>query len=281
MIIDFRLRPPLGNFPNMVMYDRDRNPFFARLIGFEPAPSAVKLDMKMTLQEMDEAGVTHAVIPGRTNNPVMGAVTNEQLKQMLLDYPGKFFSFAGVDPTDMKAALDIVQNEVVNGPFSGINIEPGQLPWPQYAHDRRFYPLYDACQELDVPIIAMLGGNAGPDISFQDPAQIDRVMIDFPKLKVVISHGGWPYVTEILHVAWRRHNLYISPDMYLFNFPGWQDYVTAANGYLQDRFLYGTSYPILPIVGCMEAFKKMPFKPEVMPKLLYKNAARLLKLDVA
>ena len=35
----------------------------------------------------------------------------------------------------------------------------------------------------------------------------------------------------------------------------------------------------MPIVDCVEHFRKL-LKPEVLPKLLWKNAARVLKLDL-
>ena len=47
---------------------------------------------------------------------------------------------------------------------------------------------------------------------------------------------------------------------------------------MQDRFLYGSAYPLMPIVDCVEHFRKL-FKPEVLPKLLYRNAAALLNID--
>ena len=76
-----------------------------------------------------------------------------------------------------------------------------------------------------------------------------------------------------------QHNIYIAPDLYLMNSPGAQDYAAAANTFMQDRFLYGSAYPLMPIVDCVEHFRKL-FKPEVLPKLLWKNAARVRKLDL-
>jgi predicted TIM-barrel fold metal-dependent hydrolase len=69
--------------------------------------------------------------------------------------------------------------------------------------------------------------------------------------------------------------VWVSPDMYLF-LPGWQMYVDAANGYLQDRFLFGTAYPALPFRPTVERFLALPFEDRVRPKLLYENARRLL-----
>ena len=83
----------------------------------------------------------------------------------------------------------------------------------------------------------------------------------------------------MLHVAFRRTHIYISPDMYLFNCSGCMDYIMAANNFMQDRFLYGSAYPLMPIVDCVKHFKGL-FKPEVLPKLRWKNAAKVLKLNL-
>ena len=74
-------------------------------------------------------------------------------------------------------------------------------------------------------------------------------------------------------------NIYLCPDMYLFNCSGAADYIMAANNFMQDRFLFGTAYPLMPIVDCVSHFKGL-FKPEVLPKLLYKNAAKLLDIEL-
>ena len=54
----------------------------------------------------------------------------------------------------------------------------------------------------------------------------------------------------------------------------------AANTFLQDRFVFGTAYPFIGFREGVEGFKALPFKPEVLPKLLYQNAIRALKLDI-
>jgi predicted TIM-barrel fold metal-dependent hydrolase len=126
----------------------------------------------------------------------------------------------------------------------------------------------------------MAGGNAGPDLSYSFPVHFDRVAGDFPQLKLVVSHGGWPWVSEILHVAFRRSNVYVSPDMYLHEAPGWEEYLKAANGFLADRFLYASCYPLAPVKEYAEWFLRLPLKPETRERALWKNAAELLGLAV-
>ena len=109
-----------------------------------------------------------------------------------------------------------------------------------------------------MPVIMLAGGNAGPDIGYTVPVALDRVLADFPKLKVAVAHGGWPWVHQVLHIAFRRPNLYLSPDMYLVNMPGMNDYLKAADGFLAERFIYGSSFPLCPAKGYLDWFNTLP-----------------------
>lgn len=162
--------------------------------------------------------------------------------------------------------------------LKGINLEPGAYPQPLYADDRRLYPIYAYCEDKKIPVTMMVGGSAGPDLSYTYPVHVDRVAADFPDLKIALTHGAWPWVHEILHVAFRRQNIYLSPDQYLCGMPGSKDYLNAANSYLADRFLYASSYPFIGVREYAEWFRKQPIKPELLDGILYGNAARFLGL---
>jgi predicted TIM-barrel fold metal-dependent hydrolase len=234
--------------------------------------------MPLLLKEMDEAGVTTGVIIGR-NSGRYGSLSNDDVAKMVADYPGRFVGTASIDPSNRKIASEQI-NQAINAGFRAINIEPGSYPLPLMVDDRRLYPIYAQCEDADIPVIIMAGGSAGPDLSYTEPAHLDRVAADFPSLKIVVSHGGWPWVHQVLHIAFRRPNIYLSPDQYLANLPGSDDYIRAADGFLADRFLYASSYPFTPVTGYAAWFKKLPIRPESMEKILYKNAAKLLRLDL-
>ena len=135
------------------------------------------------------------------------------------------------------------------------------------------------CEDAAIPVIIMAGGSAGPDLSYTQPDHLDRVAADFPNLNIVVSHGGWPWVHQVLHIAFRRSNIYLSPDQYLAQLPGMDDYIKAADGFLADRFLFASSYPFTPVKDYAAWFKRLQIRPESMEKVLYRNAARLLRLD--
>lgn len=277
MIIDFRLRPPLGGFLNTLMYSAgERRDGFTRTVGFAPSPAAQQQSMDLLLQEMDEAGVDRGVVVGRLAG-ALGSVSNADVQQIVREYPGRFIGAASIDPTNRIAACKTITDAVANG-FRAINIEPGSYSVPMYADDRRLYPIYAHCEDLDVPVILMVGGTAGPDLSYSDPVRTDRVLADFPNLEVVVVHGGWPWVTEILHIAFRRPNMYLSPDMYFSRMPGWEEYVKAADTFLADRMLYASSFPFCPVRDYKHWFEQLPIRPENMEKVMGGNARRLLGL---
>jgi uncharacterized protein len=278
-IIDFRVRPPVGGFLKMAVYaEAPRRNRITRIHGFEPAASAEAQSMPMLLDEMDRGGVTMGVIIGR-NSGRLGSIDNQEILDIVRAHPKRFVGVASIDPADRRAAVAQVTTAMANG-FRAVNIEPGSYAVPMQVDDRRLYPIYAHCEDRQIPVVIMAGGSAGPDLSYTAPKHLDRVAADFPDLRIVVSHGGWPWVHQVLHIAFRRPNVYLSPDQYLANMPGMDDYVKAADGFLADRFLYASSYPFTPVRDYADWFRKLPIRPESMEKILYRNAAALLRINV-
>ncbi|MHB8619210.1 MAG: amidohydrolase family protein [Chloroflexota bacterium] len=278
MIIDFRVRPPVGKFAQAAMYARpDRTAIMASALNMPTPPSLQHASVDATLHEMDEAGIDLAVIPVRRGSQVLGDVTNGDVAEVVRLHRGRFIGLGAPNLADTSEGLDELDAFASQPEFAGAVVEPGLWQVPLYGDDRRLYPIYEKCARLGLPLLIMGGGNAGPDITYSSPTIVDHIAADFPSLTVIAAHGGWPWVHEILHVAFRRPNLLLSPDMYLFGMAGWRDYVDAGNGYLQDRFLFGTAYPFVPLKEGLQRFREL-FRPEVLPKLTSENARRVLKL---
>lgn len=277
-IIDFRTRPPALSFLNARIYTRpDIRNRFTRQISYEPAPSAEAQSMELYLKEAEEAGIKMGVCVGR-NTTLLGAVSNSDVALLAKQYPGKFHPVGSIESQTIRGMLEQFQ-EMLDLGMRVLNLEPGVWGQPLYADDRILYPLYERCEAAGVVVLVMTGGNAGPDITYSNPEHIDRVAADFPNLQIVATHGNWPHVQEIIHVAFRRPNLWISPDMYLNEgLPGLQEYLAAARGFLQDRFLFGTAYPMAPMVEYTRWFTGLPIPAPAMDKILQGNATRLLGL---
>ena len=278
-VIDFRLRPPMKAFLDMVMYANiDRTAHMARGIGMELPPSVRQRSVELMLKEMDEAGVERGVVPGRIS-PVLGTIEADDIAAIVAQHPDRLVGYAGIDPVIARKAITAVDAAVKMG-MKGVVIEPGLSSRPMHLDDARMYPIYAHCEARKVPVLFMAGGNAGPDVTYTAPEHIDRVARDFPELRIISGHGNWPWAAQIIHVCYRRPNIWLSPDMYIFGgMPGAQDYMNAANGFLAERFLFGTAYPLLPFRDGVEAMRRLGLKESVMDRVLYKNAAELLGID--
>jgi predicted TIM-barrel fold metal-dependent hydrolase len=118
---------------------------------------------------------------------------------------------------------------------------------------------------------------AGPNIGVNDWAPLDRIMQSFPKLKVLLAHGGYPAVIEACALVTEHPNLYISPDIYC-HFSGGKVYVEAI-AMLPDQFIYVSANPLGTIKESLDAALQFPLSDDVMQKYLYGNAATFLKLE--
>ena len=102
-----------------------------------------------------------------------------------------------------------------------------------------------------IPVTIHTGINFTPHgpIDFGRPIWVDRVACDFPNLMIVCNHGGWPWVTESLAVAWKHNNVYlefgaIAPKYLADPRGGWQPLPTGC-GPGHERVLLGTDWPML------------------------------------
>jgi uncharacterized protein len=297
-IIDFRVRPPL--VPFKILFDLKLRRLtwenkFNILPSYATAPSMYKVGeeegLRLLKKEMDDTGIDYAVAPGR--NVSVGPksvdptgtqsmiVSDQTLVDLRESFDNRLFGLHGLDlslPTDQLVAG--LEKAVTKHGLYGAVMEPGYFTAPEggtlTADHKKLYPLYESAIKLDVFIMHQSGIYAGPDIGVNDWAPLDRVMQAFPKLKVVLAHGGYPRVLDALALVIKHPNLYISPDIYC-HFPGGRTYVEAIS-VLPDQFIYASAYPLGPIKESAELALKFPLSDDVMEKYMYGNAARLLKL---
>ena len=244
--------------------------------GVPQLPVEMQDAMDQLLAEMQEAGVGCGVVMGRFSG-LYGSVSNQDVADIVSAWPGRFIGVGSIDPRDRRKAIAQIEEALALG-LKGINLEPGAYAEPLYADDRRLYPIYAYCEDKGIPVTIMAGGSAGPDLSYTYPVHIDRVAGDFPQLRMAITHGGWPWVHEMLHIAFRRPNVYLSPDQYLCNMPGMDAWIQAANGFLADRFLYASSYPFIGVKAYAQWFRALPIRRELLDGLMCRNAQRFLGL---
>jgi predicted TIM-barrel fold metal-dependent hydrolase len=281
-ILDFRLRPPLKSFLRCGFFNEEGNPFDWH--GPWPA-SAQQRSMPMLREELRYAGITDAVVWGRATYQPERSTTNDDVAGIVNDYADIFVAgFGGICPERGRIGEAIAEVERCADELGmrGITLEPsfGMRPLAM-ADDPILYPVYERMQELDLILALTIsrGSPPGQTLRHSNPEQVDRVAGDFPRLKIVISHACWPWAEQSCGLAFRRHNVYLHPDLYGTGMPGTTEWVQAANSYLQDRMLFGTAYPYQGVKQMVDSYLKLPYRPEVLEKVMYKNAARLLGLE--
>ena len=205
MIIDVRLRPPFKGFKQQ--FSPAGNKALSAKFGLTSPESVQQVSEELMLKEMDEAGITCGLATGR-NGHFRYNIPNDDLVDMTAHYKGRILGAAGLNCADVPQAMADVEKYVINGPLKAVSMEPGACPVPRYANDRRLYPIYEMCQAHKIPVILMLGGRAGPDVSYSNPEIISRIAADFPNARFMVSHGGWPWVQAVIGVCfWQEKHL--------------------------------------------------------------------------
>jgi len=298
-VIDFRCRPPVA--AQKVLFDiklgrlQWKNKFVCAPAQ-ATSPSMFKVGQEegldLLFQEMDEAGVNVIVVPGRNiANPPKAVlqlsgtdkidVTDAMLVELGRRFDNRAIGLHGID-VELPAEKTVAAIETAVGEhgLAGAVLEIGYSTTedgrPLKADDRRLYPIYETMVKLDRLLMYMSGIYAGHDIGANDWPPLDRVMQDFPELKLVLAHGGYPRVLDAIALGVKHPNFYLSPDIYCF-FPGGKLYVEAIEQ-LPDQFIFASAYPFGPLKESVELSLQFPLSDEVMEKYMYGNAARLLEL---
>jgi len=217
-----------------------------------------------------------------SGNPYHG---NDYTASIVQKYPDRFMGFASVDPHKGKAAVRELERSVRELGLRGLKLHP--ISQAFFPNDIRFYPLWEKCAELGVPVLfhsgqtavgAGLPSGGGLKLKYAQPIHMDDVAADFPDLTIIMAHPGVPWQEEQLSVALHKPNVYI-------DLSGWSPkyfrpiLVQYANSLLQDKVLYGSDYPALQPERWLSDFEQLEIKPEVRQKILLDNAKKLLKIE--
>ncbi len=277
-IIDMRSRPSFlhdfyGATPGTDEYEVAR--WLNRRVGSKDDEHFKRsITIEAFVEEVREVGITASVVVGR-DTPSL-SISNDRILELTAPYK-ELIGIASVDPQKSNAVAEI-ERAVKQLGFKGINIEPGFGSPALKVDDLLIYPIYEACEQLGVPVFLMSGPTT-PDLEYANPSAVGRLARAFPKLQIVCYHGYYPYVSEMIGVAFRYENVYVVPDMYIF-LPGGSLYVEAANGFMRNQLLFGSSYPFRAMGQTVDDFIGLGFKGAVLDDVLFNNATQLLKLDI-
>ena len=146
-------------------------------------------------------------------------------------------------------------------------------------NDKKWYPIYAACVELDIPFCPC-AGVPGPRVPAepQKVEHIDEVCWFFPELKLVMKHGAEPWVDLAVKLMIKYPNLYYMTSAFApKHYP--EAIIDYANTRGSGEILYAGYFPMaLSLDRIFSDMERVPFKDEVWPKFLHQNAERVFKL---
>ena len=279
-VIDMRSRPAFlhdfyGKTPETPEYDVVK--WLNGRVGSKNIEHFTKSkDIASFVKEIKASGIKASVIVGRDTPGIKHS--NDEI-HALVKGRKVLVGVGSIDPHrwGVRAAVKEVERAVRVLGLKAINVEPGFGNPARSCDDPMLFPIYDACDQLGVPVSIMSGPTA-PSLDTVRPAAVGHVAKSFPNLSIICYHGFYPFVNEIIGVAFRWPNVYIVPDMYIFP-PGGGLYVEAANGCLRKQILYGSSYPFRPMAQSIKDYRSLGFKDSVIDDVMYGNASRVLKLS--
>ena len=234
-------------------------------------------DRQAFVREIKDTRITASVIVGRDTPGIKHS--NDEIHAIVKGQK-ELIGVGSIDPHrwGIKAAVLEVERAIKVLGLKAINVEPGFGSPLRPADDPLLFPIYDTCDQLGVPVTIMSGPTA-PSLDMVQPSAVGHVARAFPNLAIVCYHGFYPFVSEIIGVAFRWTNVFIVPDMYIFA-PGGGLYVEAANGCMRQQILFGSSYPFRPMAQSINDYRMLGFKDGVIDDVMYGNAERVLKLDL-
>ena len=284
MIIDYASRPPTpelsGSAPHLGNYRRVYEAS-EKLVPHEADEAA----LRDYLRSYDELRAERVVIKARDLDTTFGfKIANDDVAAFCQAHAPRFVGFAGADPHKGMEAVRELERAVKELGLIGLNLQC--FEHKLQANDKKMYPLYAKCVELDIPVNIHCGLNfsSRTPMSFGRPEDLDEVLVDFPELRVCASPPGWPWCEELIAVAWRHPNLWIglvavrpkylaSPDS------GYGALLRYGSTVLRDRIIFGSAYPMMPVARSVQEIAELPIPEEVRRQWLFDNAARFLRLD--
>lgn len=254
----------------------------ARTEGATRAPTEQHFLTMLSDGGIDLAGVYTEAFGSRLGVPTAG---NEVVADFVRRNPDRTFGFAGIDPWEADSARAV--DEAVTGlGLSGVVLSPFKqqlLP-----DDPRMTRIYGRCEALGVPVLLHTGINWSLDAAYDvgHPRYVDAVAAAFPDLKIVALHAAWPWVEDMMFVAWRHANVYVDlsahrPRTFTRDGSGWAPLLQYGGRQLADRVLFASTWTLLgiPPAQLVAEVRDLPLKDGVADKWLGGNALRLLGRD--
>lgn len=262
---------PGGRFP-----DAEQLKKFPVGTQFNPYPS-----VEAMVEDMDKLGYDKICITAcqmwsyRRHFKLIFAFTIDQVNDIVQKAKGRVIGAAGYNPFRIEESLRDIEKAVREYGFKFVYFHP--ITFGLSPNDKACWPLYAKCNELGIPVSFQVGHSAEPLPSWVGhPMEVDEVAINFPNLKINLSHTGWPWIDEWCSMIWRHPNVYgdISAYMPRSLEASQVRFMDSVRG--RDRVLFGTNG--LGLKQCKDQLMALEIRDETKRKCLRENAIEFLGL---
>ncbi len=238
------------------------------------------------IRDFEEAGVEALLVAmdleATVSAPPCG---NEYVRGMWKRHPQRIIqAWATVEPSKGAEAISQAKAAINELGMVGFHFHPIMQHFA--VNDPRHYPLFEVINELKVPVMIDVGttgmgagmpGGMGARIRHAHPSCVDDLAADFPDLKIIMAHPGWPWVEEATAVALHKGNVFWEMSGWAPKyFPG--NLKTDIRGRLQDKIMFGSDYPSLSYARIFKEWRELGYTDAVMEKIFHQNAERVLGL---
>jgi predicted TIM-barrel fold metal-dependent hydrolase len=199
----------------------------------------------------------------------------EVINKLVKGGKGRLIGGASYNPFRIDQSLRDIEKGVKEYGFKYVYMHP--ITFGLTFSDAKLYPLYAKCSELGIPVGMQVGHSAEPLPSWVGhPMEVDKVAIDFPNLKINMSHTGYPWVDEWCSVIFRQPNVY--GDISAYNPSNLtQDIVSFFNSSRgREKVMFGSNSYGLKLTKAQ--FLDLPIKDETKKRVLGQNAKEFLGL---
>jgi uncharacterized protein len=254
---------------------RKKRPNFAELEEYSRNP-------KKFLTYLDQCGIDRAVLINYPAQETLGFTSdvNDWIVEYCKAAPKRLLPCGGVHPRFSQNVGADVESLIRCG-IRLIKVHPPhQLLYPNaYLTDcKPLGDLYRLAEQHGIAVMIHTGTSVFPDArsKFGDPIYIDDVAIDFPKLKILMAHGGRPLWMDTAFFLLRRHqNVFldisgIPPKTLLEYFPRLEE--------IASKTLFGTDWPgpgVPDINRNLEDFRNLPLSDQSKQKILSATALQI------
>jgi len=211
--------------------------------------------------------------------------TNQHVIDAIEKYPDRVIGISNVGPFSKRKTKDVLWeleylHDNYNFKFTKF-YQPEDCP----INDRRLWPVYEMCQAKGIVCYFHTGITIrlGPT-RYTQPILLDDVASDFPDLKIVAYHGGYPYWEDLAMLMWKHPHIYVSYSILLpwlmrapHRFAHMVGTTLQIAGY--NRFVWGSDWPASDPYQAVEAILKLEIPEELQENWGYPAITKEVKAE--